>query len=140
MDIRVATADSASSHRKIAPGSERGFGLVFAGVFALFGLFPLVHGTAPRWWLIAIAAAFVLAAYVAPKILRPFNRLWFHFGLLLHAVVNPVIMFVIYYGAVVPMGLVIRARGKDLLRLKHDKNSATYWIKREPPGSMTKQF
>jgi predicted membrane metal-binding protein len=136
----VATTDPLSSHRKVAPGSERAFGLVFAVVFALVGLFPLVHGGAVRWWALAVALAFVAAAYLAPRILRPFNRLWFHFGLLLHAVVNPVIMFVIYYGAVVPMGLVIRARGKDLLRLKHDKAAASYWIKREPPGSMTKQF
>jgi hypothetical protein len=65
-------------------------------------------------------------------------------GLLLHHVVNPVLMFLIYYSTVLPTGLVLRALGKDVLRLKVDHASTSYWIVRAPPGpgagSMEKQF
>ena len=62
------------------------------------------------------------------------NWLWFRFGLLLHSVVNPVIMGVVFYVAVLPTGLVMRALGKDLLRLKFEPDRDTYWIARQPPG------
>ena len=79
-----------------------------------------------------------------PRVLAPLNIIWFRLGLLLHHVVNPVIMAVVYYGAVVPMGLLLKARGKDLLRLKRDPDATTYWIVRDPPGpapgSMKQQF
>jgi hypothetical protein len=77
-------------------------------------------------------------------VLLPFNAVWFRLGLVLHHVVNPIIMFVIYWVAVVPTGLVMRAVGKDPLRLRIDRSLATYWLARQPPGpaagSMRKQF
>ena len=85
-------------------------------------------------WLFGIAALFAAAALVRPGILRPLNWLWFRFGLLLHSVVNPVIMGVVFYVAVLPTGLVMRALGKDLLRLKFEPDRDTYWIARQPPG------
>ena len=97
-----------------------------------------------RWWSIAIGIAFLACALVAPHLLRPLNQLWFKFGLLLHHVVNPIVMFVLYFGAMVPMGLLVRVLGKDLLQLKFDKAAKTYWIPRSPPapppGGMAKQF
>jgi hypothetical protein len=79
-----------------------------------------------------------------PQLLSPLNQLWFRLGLLLHHVVNPVLMFLIYYSTVLPTGLVLRALGKDVLRLKLDHASTSYWIVRAPPGpgagSMEKQF
>jgi hypothetical protein len=132
------------SHRAVLGGSNRNFGLVFSGVFALLGLWPLFrHAEAPRWWMLAISAAFALIAFLAPGRLAPLNRWWFKFGLALHSVVSPLIMGLLYYGAVTPMGLSLRAAGKDLLRLKRD-DARSYWIKREPrgpaAGSMKNQF
>jgi predicted membrane metal-binding protein len=132
------------SHRKISVGSDRNFGIVFAVVFTLIGVLPSLHGGEIRWWALVIAAAFGVCAFFAPRLLQPLNRLWFRFGLLLHHVVNPVVMALVYYGAVVPMGLLLKAFGKDLLRLKREPEAASYWIMREPPapppGSMAKQF
>ena len=80
----------------------------------------------------------------APRLLQPLNRLWFKLGLLLHHVVNPVIMALMFYGAMLPMALLLRWLGKDLLRLKREPEAQSYWIAREPPapapGSMSKQF
>jgi hypothetical protein len=140
----MTTNEPIQTHRKVTVGTERNFGIVFAVVFALIGLAPLYHGEAVRWWSIILSATFLVCALLVPRVLRPLNLLWFKIGLLLHHVVNPVVMGALYFGAVVPMGLLVRALGKDLLHLKFDKTAASYWIPRDPPapppGGMTKQF
>jgi hypothetical protein len=82
------------------------------------------------------------AAWPAP--LRPLNRLWFRIGLLLHRIVTPVVMGLVFFCSVVPIGLLMRALGKDLLRLRREADAQSYWIEREPPGpargTMKKQF
>jgi predicted membrane metal-binding protein len=125
--------------------SERSFGVTFAVVFAVVGFWPLVFRfEMPRWWALVISLAFLTTALVAPRLLMPLNVLWFKFGMLLHQIVNPILMALIYYGAVVPMGLILKMAGKDLLRLKWDPAAKSYWIARDPPGpaagTMTKQF
>jgi hypothetical protein len=115
---------------------ERSFGFVFVGVFGLVGLFPLWRGAAPRWWSLGLAAVFLGAALLAPRALAPLNRLWFRFGLLLHAAVNPVVMALVFFTTVTPIALIMRAVGKDPLRLRRDHDARTYWIERRPPGPM----
>jgi Saxitoxin biosynthesis operon protein SxtJ len=140
----MATNEPVVSHRKVVMGSNRSFGLVFGGFFVLVALLPAFHGSPVRLWALAVAAAFIAAAFFVPRLLQPLNRVWFRLGLLLHHVVNPVIMAVMFYGAILPMALLLRALGKDLLRLKRDPKAHSYWIAREPPGpapgSMSKQF
>lgn len=130
--------------RKVAMGSERSFGIVFACVFALIGLVPLLLGHDLRIWALVVAAIFLAVAFLAPRLLAPLNWLWFKFGLLLHHIVNPVIMALIFFGAVLPTAVMVRLFGKDLLRLKRDASAKSYWIERDPPGpepeSMTRQF
>ena len=128
----------------IEVGSEKSFGIVFAAVFALIGLWPLIHGTPIRWWALAAAVVFLLAAFVAQPLLKPLNILWFKFGMLLYKVVNPLVMALLYYLTVVPTGLLMRAFGKDPLTRAFDKQATSYWIERDPPGpepdSMKNQF
>lgn len=89
----VMTAnDSIQSHRKVTIGTERNFGIVFTIVLVVVGLGPLYHGGAVRWWAISLGGAFLVCAFVAPRLLRPLNQLWFRFGLMLHQVVNPIVM------------------------------------------------
>ena len=125
-------------------GSDRSFGLVFAALFALIGAAPLRHGADARLWALALAAAFLMLALVAPKALRPLNWLWFRFGLALHHVVTPVVMGLLFFLVVSPIGLLMRASGKDPLRLRRAPEAASYWIVRQPPGpapeSMKNQF
>ena len=128
----------------ITGGSDRSFGVVITVVLAGIGLFPLLHGEPPRWWSLAVAGVLLVVTLVRAELLAPFNRVWFRFGLFLHRVVNPVIMAVIYFAVVTPTGLIMRAAGKDPLRLRRDPNAESYWIHRKPPGpepeSMTNQF
>ncbi len=114
--------------------SDRSFGIVFAVVFALIGLLPLVFGHPVRLWALAIGAGFLVVALVVPRVLSPLNRLWLRFGLLLHKIVSPLVLGIMFFLVITPIGLLMRAVGKDLLRLKFDKRSSSYWIERLPPG------
>ena len=115
-------------------GSNRSFGVVFVVVFALIGLFPLVREEAIRIWALAVSAAFLLPTIVYPQALSPLNKLWFRFGMLLGRIINPLVMFIMYALVMVPVGLVLKLMRKDLLRLKLDARSPTYWNQRAPPG------
>ena len=125
-------------------GSERAFGVVFAAVFAAIGLWPLVAGGAVRAWALGVGVAFFVVALARPALLRPLNRLWFRFGLLLNRIVNPLVMGLLFFLTVTPIGLVMRALGKDPLRLRFDRGARSYWIERQPPGpapeTMRQQF
>lgn len=133
-----------ASSGEIKLGSNRTFGLVLSIFFVVVALMPVVRGAPIRWWALIVAAPFLVIGLIAPRLLSPLNRAWFALGQMLHHVVSPVILAVIFYGTVLPTGLVLRALGKDLLRLKFDRKAATYWIPREPPGpapgSMNKQY
>src|SRR5215472_10062898 len=120
--------------------SNRTFGLVFAGVFLLIGVAPLIFAGAVRAWSLLISAAFGIVALIAPAVLAPLNRVWTKFGLLLHKIVSPVILGIMFYVVVTPMGLVMRLLGKDPLRLRWEPNAATYWIERTPPGPPPETF
>ncbi len=129
---------------KVEGSSDRSFGFVFAAVFTLIGLWPLMGGGQVRIWALGIAAAFAVVVLARPGLLAPLNRLWTRFGLLLHKVVSPLIMGMLFYLTVTPIGLLMRAFGKDPLRLRPDPDAASYWIERDPPGpppeTMKNQF
>jgi len=134
-------------HRQeeIRGSSDRSFGLVFAAVFALAAFLPLLRPPhQPRWWAAVLAVAFALIALLWPKRLALLNRLWLKFGLLLHAIVSPVVLALLFYGAIVPIGLLKRMFGNDSLRLQIDRAADTYWIIRDSSASarssMKQQF
>ena len=126
--------------------SLKSFGLTFTVVFALIGLFhvPFEGFGAARLWALGVAAGFLFVTFTFPQWLAPLNRLWFRFGMLLHKVVNPLVMGIIYFGLLVPMALAMRAFGKRFLRLSREPTAASYWIERQPPGpepdSIRQQF
>ena len=118
--------------------------LVFAAFFAIVGLLPLVLGGTVRIWALAIAIAFAVAGLLFPSLLAPLARLWARIGAFLHRVVSPIVLGVMFFLVVTPIGLLMRGFGKDPLRLKFDRTAESYWIPREPPGpapdSLKNQF
>jgi Flp pilus assembly protein TadB len=131
--------DEASS----AGSSDRMFGLVMAGALALLALINGWHHGRLWPWELTIAVLLLSAAWLRPMLLNPLNRLWMKLGLLLHRVVNPIVMGLLFYGTIWPTGLVMRMRGRDLLRLKREPEADTYWIARPPgplPETMRDQF
>lgn len=97
-----------------------------------------------RGWAVVVAAVVFLVALAFPRCLAPLNRIWHRLGLLLHACISPVILALVFYTTVTPIGLVRRLLGKDPLRLQADEGAATYWIECQPPGrgpdTMLRQF
>jgi hypothetical protein len=137
--------ETVTSFRKISLGSNRKFGLAFGVLFAILGLWPVFHQAgSPKWGLIALSTAILAVALLRPLWLMPLNRGWFKLGLVLNRIAGPVVMAILFFGAVVPLGWYLRRKGEDLLRLKMNSQAGTYWIEREPPSrapdSMKKQF
>jgi hypothetical protein len=128
----------------VSGSSNRSFGFTFAIVFTIVALWPLVRGRSVRGWALIAAAAFLLAALALPRVLAPLSQLWLKFGLFLHACISPIIMGLVFYTTVTPIGLVRRWLGQDPLRLRFDSGAVTYWIERHPPGpapdTMPRQF
>jgi predicted membrane metal-binding protein len=136
--------DGGKTKDGVEMGSERGFALVFTGFFAIVGCWPLLNANPPRWWALAIAAGFLILGLWRPRLLRPLNIVWFRLSLLLAKIMTPIVMGLIYVTTVIPTGIILRLRGKDLLGLARRPDSASYWINRHPPGpeagSMKRQF
>ena len=129
---------------EIKGSTDRTFGLVFTVVFAIIAIYPLLADGALRIWSLVTAGMFLLLALASPSVLAPANRLWMKFGELLHRIVSPIALGIVFYVAVLPTGLLLRLFGKDPLRLRLDPTAESYWIKREPPGpaadSLNNQF
>ena len=120
--------------------SNRSFGIVFFIVFLLIALYPLTHSEEIRVWSIIISLIFLVLGLLNSKILTPLNKLWFKFGILLGKIVSPLIMGIIFFLVVTPIGLIMRLFGKDVLNLKYNNNKS-YWIEKNGPKSkMTNQF
>ncbi len=130
----AATHERLTVVDEIKGSHDRAFGLTFAAVFFLIGVVPFLRGRSVRWWSIAVAGAFLVVALVVPRLLAPLNRIWFKFGLLLNQITRPVIMGLVFVTTVIPLALLLRALGKDSLRLRFDRSASTYWIERRPPG------
>ena len=129
------------SHFKIKAGTERGFGLIFATVFVIVGLYPVLQGQDIRLWTFIIALIFLFFGIFFPKALIVPNKLWFKFGILLGAIVSPIIMGIIFFLTITPTGIIMRLLGKDILNQNIKKSLKSYWIKRkETVGSMENQF
>lgn len=133
-----------SREEQLEGSSDRAFGFVFAGVFLVISVWPLLHRETPRWWALGLAAAFGLAAMLKPMLLARLNRIWMKVGILLGKIVSPIALGILFYGVLTPLGAVMRLAGKDPLRLQFDPRANSYWIERKPPGpppdSMTNQF
>lgn len=138
------TSQSKRHDDDVVMGSELSFGLVFAGLFAVLAAYPLVKGGTIRLEYLGVAGVFLALALVRPQLLRPLNIVWFRLGLAIGRIMTPVVMALIYCVTVVPIGLLMRAAGKDVLRLERDAAATSYWIAREEPGpkpgSMKRQF
>ena len=120
--------------------SNRSFGIVFFLVFLIIALYPLTYSEEIRNWSAIISLIFLLLGLFNSKILTPLNKLWFKFGIFLGKIISPIIMGIIFFLVVTPIGLLMRLLGKDLINLKYNNNKS-YWIEKKGPKSkMKNQF
>ena len=120
--------------------SNRSFGIVFFIFFLIIAIYPLINNADLRIWSLVISIIFLILGLINSKFLTPLNKLWFKFGLLLGRLISPIIMGIIFFFVVTPIGLLLRIFGKDVLNLKKN-NAKSYWIKKNGPISkMKNQF
>ena len=120
--------------------SNRSFGIVFFVVFALIAFYPLINHGDIRIWSLIVSLIFLVLGLLNSKILNPLNKLWFKFGIFLGKIVSPLVMGIIFFFVVTPIGFLMRLLKKDLLNLKFNDNKS-YWIeKNEPKSKMKNQF
>ena len=125
---------------EIKIGSNRGFGIVFFVVFLLIALYPLLKGSDLRIWSLIISFIFLALGLTKSNLLTPLNKLWFKFGLFLGKIISPLIMGLIFFFVVTPIGIIMRLFKKDLLNLNFNKKES-YWIeKTDPKSKMNNQF
>jgi len=128
-------------NNKLEISTNRSFGLTFFAVFLIVGLWPLLNNELIRIWAIIISLVFLFLGLLNSKLLTPFNKIWFKFGILLGSIVSPIAMSVVFFIVVTPIGIVMRLLKKDILNRKFDKNAKSYWILRDKPsGSLKNQF
>ena len=121
-------------------GPNRSFGIVFFVVFLIIATYPLINGDELRLWSLIISIVFLFLGLVNSKILNPLNKLWFKFGIFLGKIISPLVMGIIFFLVVTPIGLLMRLLNKDLLNLRFN-NNGSYWIeKTEPKSKMKNQF
>ena len=121
--------------------SNRSFGLVFFAVFLLISIWPLKSGENLRTWAVVLSLIFLILGILNSKLLFPLNKFWNYLGIFLGMVVSPIIMGIIFFLVVSPIGVIMRMFGKDLLKLKVNKNVKSYWIaKQKIKSTMKKQF
>ena len=121
-------------------GSNRSFGIVFFIVFLLISIYPLINDEGLRIWPLVVSLIFLVLGIINSNILSPLNKLWFKFGIFLGKIISPIIMGIIFFLVVTPIGLIMRLIGKDLLNLKYN-NYKSYWIEKTGPKSkMKNQF
>ena len=124
---------------KIRMSSNRNFGLVFFFIFLIVGLLPLLKEEPFRIWSIVIAIIFLILGLMNSKLLTPLNKLWFKFGLFLGSIVSPIVMGIVFFLVITPIGFVMKIMGKDLLNKKKDNDKKSYWINRSKTKSTMKQ-
>jgi len=111
--------------------TNQNFGFTFAGVFSVIAIFGYYKSGQISILLCAASLAMLLITLVAPSILKGPNLLWAKFGMLLHKIVSPVMMGLIFFVVVTPMGLVMRAWGKDPMHRKWNSDQTSYWVMRD---------
>jgi len=120
--------------------SNRSFGIVFFFLFLIISLYPLTNGTEIKKWPLIISLIFLILGLINSQILNPLNKLWFKFGIFLGKIISPLIMGIIFFLVVTPIGLLMRMLGKDILSLKYNNNQS-YWVENNGPKSkMKNQF
>ena len=111
--------------------SDRSFGLIMAAAIGVIGGWHLYHQRSWAWVLLFIAVVLLVFALAIPGLLAPLNRWWLKLGLIMHTVMTPIIMSILFFGAFVPIGGVMRLFGARPLQLQYRPDQASYWIKRD---------
>ena len=120
--------------------SSKSFGYLFFGIFLALAVWVYVKNQNLNFWLIGTSLVFLVLTLIKSKLLDVLNDLWIKFGELLGKIVSPIVMLILFFLVVTPIGIILKIGKKDLLKLKFNNNKS-YWIKKSKTiESMDKQF
>ena len=115
------------------------FGILFFIFFLIIGLYPLISNEPIRIWSITVSLALLIITVIKPNLFTSSNKLWVKFGILLGKIISPIVMGLVFFFVVTPIGILVKILKKDVMGLKREASS--YWITREDKiQSMKKQF
>ena len=115
------------------------FGILFFILFLIIGLYPLKSEGLIRIWSVVLSLVFLIITIIKPNLFTFINKLWIQFGIILGKIISPVVMSLVFFLVITPIGILVRIFKKDVMGLKRGAN--TYWINREDKlQSMKKQF
>ena len=115
------------------------FGILFFVFFLIIGLYPLISNEPIRIWSIIVSLVFLNVTIIKPNLFTFLNKLWIKFGILLGKIISPIVMGLVFFFVVTPIGIFVKILKKDVMGLKREQSS--YWITREDKiQSMKKQF
>ena len=115
------------------------FGVLFFILFLIIGIYPLKSSGVIRIWSVVLSSLFLIITIIRPNLFTFLNRLWIQFGILLGKIISPVVMGLVFFFVVTPIGILVRILKKDVMGLK--RGASSYWINREDKvQSMKKQF
>ena len=115
------------------------FGILFFIFFFIIGLYPLVSVGVIRIWSVVLSLVFLIITIIKPNLFTFLNKFWIKFGILLGKIISPIVMGLVFFFVVTPIGILVRVLKKDVMGLK--TRASSYWIKREDKlQSMKKQF
>jgi len=115
------------------------FGSIFFILFLIISLYPLKSKEVIRLWALFLSLIFLIITIVKPNLFTFLNKLWIKFGILLGKIISPIVMGLIFFFVVTPIGIFVKILKKDVMGLK--TGASSYWIKREDKlQSMKKQF
>ena len=115
------------------------FGILFFIFFLIIGLYPLISNEPIRIWSVILSLVFLIITIIRPNLFTYLNRLWVKFGILLGRIISPIVMGLVFFFVVTPIGVLVRILKKDVMGLK--RGASSYWINREDKlQSMKKQF
>jgi hypothetical protein len=115
------------------------FGILFFIFFLLIGLYPLISSGTIRIWSITLSLAFLIITIIEPNLFTILNKLWIKFGILLGKIISPIVMILVFFFVVTPIGIFVKVLKKDVMSLK--RITSSYWIvRKDKVQSMKKQF
>lgn len=125
---------------KIKISSNKSFGIIFFIVFLIISIYPIINDQEIRIWSIVVSIIFLIMGLRNSRYLTPLNIIWFKFGILLGNLISPIVMGLIFFTIVTPIGLLMRIYSKNFLNLKKN-NDNSYWVKTNNQKSkMKNQF
>ena len=115
------------------------FWIFFFIFFLIVGLYPLKFDEAIRVWSVVLSLVLLIITIIKPNLFTFLNKLWIKLGVLLGKIISPIVMGLVFFFVVTPIGIFVKILKKDVMGLK--RGISSYWINREDKvQSMKKQF